>query len=70
VTEQALHGPSGGISKGADRVPLDLLRIRAIARFAKFYKHESCGQCTPCREGTTWLEKMMRIGGHGASQSP
>ncbi|SCV70891.1 BQ2448_3653 [Microbotryum intermedium] len=33
--------------------------IRAIARFAKFYKHESCGQCTPCREGTTWLENMM-----------
>ncbi|GAA5861593.1 hypothetical protein JCM8547_008085 [Rhodosporidiobolus lusitaniae] len=33
--------------------------VRAIARFAKFYKHESCGQCTPCREGTTWLEKMM-----------
>jgi NADH dehydrogenase (ubiquinone) flavoprotein 1 len=25
----------------------------------QFYKHESCGQCTPCREGTTWLEKMM-----------
>jgi len=33
--------------------------IQAIARFAKFYKHESCGQCTPCREGTTWMEKMM-----------
>ena len=33
--------------------------IRAIARYAKFYKHESCGQCTPCREGTTWLEKVM-----------
>jgi len=33
--------------------------VQAIARFAKFYKHESCGQCTPCREGTTWLEKMM-----------
>lgn len=28
--------------------------IAAIARFAHFYKHESCGQCTPCREGTTW----------------
>ncbi len=27
--------------------------------FAKFYKHESCGQCTPCREGTTWLANMM-----------
>lgn len=33
--------------------------VAAIARFAKFYKHESCGQCTPCREGTTWMEKMM-----------
>ena len=25
----------------------------------KFYKHESCGQCTPCREGTTWMMNMM-----------
>lgn len=33
--------------------------IRAIQRFSAFYKHESCGQCTPCREGTTWLAKMM-----------
>ena len=33
--------------------------INAIARFAKFYKHESCGQCTPCREGTTWMMNMM-----------
>ena len=33
--------------------------IRAIQRFSQFYKHESCGQCTPCREGTTWLAKMM-----------
>lgn len=33
--------------------------IKAIARFAKFYKHESCGQCTPCREGTTWMMNMM-----------
>jgi NADH dehydrogenase (ubiquinone) flavoprotein 1 len=33
--------------------------INAIARFAKFYKHESCGQCTPCREGTTWMSNMM-----------
>ncbi|KEI42335.1 uncharacterized protein L969DRAFT_84191 [Mixia osmundae IAM 14324] len=33
--------------------------IEAIARYAKFYKHESCGQCTPCREGTTWMDKMM-----------
>jgi len=33
--------------------------IAAIARFSKFYKHESCGQCTPCREGTSWLATMM-----------
>eukprot|EP01126_Amoeba_proteus_P019272 TRINITY_DN1990_c0_g1_i10.p1 TRINITY_DN1990_c0_g1~~TRINITY_DN1990_c0_g1_i10.p1 ORF type:complete len:385 (-),score=82.72 TRINITY_DN1990_c0_g1_i10:222-1376(-) len=33
--------------------------IRAIARFSKFYAHESCGQCTPCREGAPWLENVM-----------
>ncbi len=33
--------------------------VRAIARLSKFYKHESCGQCTPCREGTGWLWRMM-----------
>ncbi|KAK0517795.1 NADH dehydrogenase [ubiquinone] flavoprotein 1, mitochondrial [Tilletia horrida] len=32
--------------------------VQAIARF-HFYQHESCGQCTPCREGTTWLANMM-----------
>src|SRR3984885_6642239 len=29
--------------------------IKAIARLSKFYKHESCGQCTPCREGAGWM---------------
>ena len=33
--------------------------IAAIARLAAFYKHESCGQCTPCREGTGWMSRMM-----------
>lgn len=33
--------------------------VRAISRLAAFYKHESCGQCTPCREGTGWLANMM-----------
>ena len=33
--------------------------VDAIARLSYFYKHESCGQCTPCREGTGWLHKMM-----------
>jgi NADH-quinone oxidoreductase subunit F len=33
--------------------------IKAIARLAKFYMHESCGQCTPCREGTGWMWRIM-----------
>ena len=34
--------------------------VSAIARLAEFYKHESCGQCTPCREGTGWLMRVMK----------
>ena len=33
---------------------------QVIERFAHFYKHESCGQCTPCREGTGWMFRMMQ----------
>ncbi|HEY2660728.1 MAG TPA: NADH-quinone oxidoreductase subunit NuoF [Caulobacteraceae bacterium] len=33
--------------------------VRAIARISYFYKHESCGQCTPCREGTGWMWRVM-----------
>ena len=33
--------------------------VKAIARLALFYKHESCGQCTPCREGCDWMNTMM-----------
>ena len=33
--------------------------VRAISRISYFYKHESCGQCTPCREGTGWMWRMM-----------
>jgi len=34
--------------------------IEAITRLSYFYKHESCGQCTPCREGTGWMFRMMK----------
>lgn len=34
--------------------------VRAIARLSKFYHHESCGQCTPCREGSKWVEQIMQ----------
>ena len=33
--------------------------VEAISRLSYFYKHESCGQCTPCREGAPWLFEMM-----------
>lgn len=34
--------------------------IKCISRITDFYKHESCGQCTPCREGVKWLSQMMK----------
>jgi NADH-quinone oxidoreductase subunit F len=34
--------------------------VACIARLSAFYKHESCGQCTPCREGTGWLARVMK----------
>lgn len=33
--------------------------VRAIARWTHFYAHESCGKCTPCREGTYWMKQIM-----------
>jgi len=42
----------GGVLRGTDIV-------KAMARISYFYKHESCGQCTPCREGTGWMWRMM-----------
>jgi NADH-quinone oxidoreductase subunit F len=44
--------------------------IAALANLSDFYAHESCGQCTPCREGSLWLAKALhRMGnGHGRKQ--
>jgi NADH-quinone oxidoreductase subunit F len=41
--------------------------VKNLLTFARFYRHESCGQCSPCREGTSWMEKILhRIeGGQG-----
>ncbi|HET9553319.1 MAG TPA: NADH-quinone oxidoreductase subunit NuoF [Anaeromyxobacteraceae bacterium] len=39
--------------------------VRALARIAKFYAEESCGQCTPCREGTHWMEGILERIEHG-----
>ncbi|WP_084124704.1 NADH-quinone oxidoreductase subunit NuoF [Demequina sp. NBRC 110054] len=34
--------------------------VRAVTRWTEFYKHESCGKCTPCREGTFWLTQILK----------
>src|SRR5688572_17852206 len=39
--------------------------VRNTWNFSRFYHHESCGQCTPCREGTGWLEKVLHRIEHG-----
>ncbi|MEW5976546.1 MAG: NADH-quinone oxidoreductase subunit NuoF [Acidobacteriota bacterium] len=38
----------------------DTCMVKSLLRITKFYAHESCGQCTPCREGTTWLKKVLQ----------
>ena len=38
----------------------DACMVRAALRYTRFYAHESCGKCTPCREGTYWLESTLR----------
>ena len=44
--------------------------IKAIARLARFYKHESCGQCTPCREGTGWMWRVLTRMARGEADKP
>ena len=42
--------------------------IKAFARIAYFYKHESCGQCTPCREGTGWMWRVLESMAKGQAE--
>ncbi|MCG3191302.1 MAG: NADH-quinone oxidoreductase subunit F [Thermoanaerobaculia bacterium] len=44
--------------------------VKAVTNISKFFAHESCGQCTPCREGTPWLNKMLKriVAGQGKRQ--
>jgi NADH-quinone oxidoreductase subunit F len=52
---------SGGVIVMDDSVCV----VRVLARIAKFYAEESCGQCTPCREGTPWMEGILERIEHG-----
>jgi NADH-quinone oxidoreductase subunit F len=53
--------PQHGTPLGSGIVAMDetTCAVRASWRLVRFFAHESCGQCTPCREGSTWLEKVM-----------
>src|SRR5262249_46396191 len=42
--------------------------VRAMARISYFYKHESCGQCTPCREGMGWMWRVLNRMADGRAQ--
>ena len=45
--------------------------VHNLYTFTRFYHHESCGQCSPCREGTGWMEKILHkiLDGHGTSRT-
>ena len=46
-------------------MPTDRDIVEALANLAEFYAHESCGQCTPCREGSLWMSKALHRLTHG-----
>jgi NADH-quinone oxidoreductase subunit F len=60
MTYEDLQARGSGLGTGTMIVmDKDADLVRAIARASYFYKHESCGQCTPCREGTGWMWRVM-----------
>jgi NADH-quinone oxidoreductase subunit F len=57
----ALRAIGSGVGSAAVIVMDDsTCMVRALERLSRFYKSESCGQCTPCREGTGWLQRTLR----------
>lgn len=67
--EASMAGPAGSmLGSGAIMVMDDTTdAVRAALRLVRFYARESCGKCTPCREGTAWEEKVLQriLDGHG-----
>jgi NADH-quinone oxidoreductase subunit F len=61
VTKEATAAAGSMLGSGAVIVmDEDTCVVRAAERLVRFFAHESCGQCTPCREGTTWMEMILR----------
>ena len=66
----SLQSAGSGLGSGAVIVMDDsTCMVDALSRIAEFYDHESCGQCTPCREGTGWMVKILHriLAGEGTS---
>jgi NADH-quinone oxidoreductase subunit F len=67
--DPTLVGPAGSMLGSGAIVAMDETTdmVKACWRLVKFYARESCGKCTPCREGTNWLETILAriIAGHG-----
>jgi len=57
-------GGSGGVIVMDDTVNM----VEALANINAFYSHESCGQCTPCREGSLWMKKITTRMVHGEAR--
>ena len=61
VTKEAIDGHGSMTGSGAVIVMDETTDMVAVAeRLVRFFAHESCGQCTPCREGTVWLDMILR----------
>ena len=63
-----LVGRDYGVMLGSGAVMVynqDMCPVRVALRLAKFFAHESCGKCTPCREGTGWIQKVLFRVEHG-----
>jgi len=61
ITKDAAAAAGSMLGSGAVIVmDDDTCMVRAAERIVRFFSHESCGQCTPCREGTTWMEMILR----------
>ena len=67
--EPGVVGPSGSMLGSGAIVVMDATTdmVKACWRLVRFFARESCGKCTPCREGTSWLEKVLArlLDGHG-----
>jgi len=58
-------GGSGGVIVMDDSVNM----VEALANINAFYSHESCGQCTPCREGSLWMKRITTRMVHGTARN-